>query len=550
MKKYIVSIAAGLVSGALIYYVCLPALNLQSGGFWIYLLVVLGLMWGTFAVCAELELQSINPNKGKKNVVQVPDEKMQRINRQVAISGLAAAVPLLVLLIGSLSSAKLFHASRYANMITVETADFATDMEEASSVSNIALMDTNSARIIGNRTMGSLSEVVSQYEISDRYSQINYQGAPKKVANLEYASFFKWLNNKKNGVPGYVMVDPVKNTAEYVKLGTPLRYVPSAYFGEDLFRALRFAYPTKMLDQYYFEIDDQGNPYYIVSCVSSHAGLFGARDVSEVILFNPCDGSSQIYPVGDVPSWIDIVYSGDLASEKYNWYGTLKNGYWNSKFGNLDCKVTTNDYGYITIEDDVWYFTGVTSVGGDESNIGFIISNARTGEYTFYQVAGAEEYSAMSAAEGEVQEKGYTASFPSLINVSGQATYIMVLKDDGGLVKLYALVNVENYGIVATGSTQAEAMKNYKKLLGSQGIASGRVSGDVSEDSVIVEQVRIVELEEVPVVYITAENGDVYKGFLNADESLILIREGDTIQVQYVETDVPHIYQIEDWSLE
>ena len=207
MKKYIVSIAAGLVSGALIYYVCLPALNLQSGGFWIYLLVVLGLMWGTFAVCAELELQSINPNKGKKNVVQVPDEKMQRINRQVAISGLAAAVPLLVLLIGSLSSAKLFHASRYANMITVETADFATDMEEASSVSNIALMDTNSARIIGNRTMGSLSEVVSQYEISDRYSQINYQGAPKKVANLEYASFFKWLNNKKNGVPGYVMVN-------------------------------------------------------------------------------------------------------------------------------------------------------------------------------------------------------------------------------------------------------------------------------------------------------------------------------------------------------
>ena len=236
-------------------------------------------------------------------------------------------------------------------------------------------------------------------------------------------------------------------------------------------RKLRFSYPTKIFDGFMsFEIDEDGNPYFIISCLEPKIFPFGAMDVSEVIIFDPCTGESEIYAVEDAPEWVDAVFSGDLAEQKYNWHGTLSGGFWNSIIGNKDCKQTTDDYGYIVIGDDVWYFTGVTSVTSDESNIGFIISNARTGEYKYYPVVGAEEYSAMRAAEGEVQEKGYVASFPSLINVKGQATYIMVLKDAGGLVKLYALVNVEQYGIVATGSTQAEAMKAYKALLVQNGI--------------------------------------------------------------------------------
>ncbi len=546
MKKYAVSLIVTLLTAALLYYLFLPALNVQSGGFWMYLFVVLLVFLMIFAVWTEAENSAA---KGKKSQKAQKAQKGHKADNMVmGISGGLIVVVLAVMLIGAIASHKVFHAKTYANMITVENAVFAEDMEEATSVSNIALMDTQSATIIGNRTLGALSEVVSQYEISGTYSQINYQNTPQKVASLEYASFFKWLNNKSKGIPGYVMVDPVKNTANYVKLETPVKYTESACFGEDLNRKLRFDYPDKIFESWYFEIDDQGNPYYVVSCVESHAGLFGARDVSEVILFNPCDGTSQVYAPDEVPSWVDIVYTGDMASEKYNWYGTLKNGYWNSVFGNVDCKQTTDDYGYITIDDDVWYFTGVTSVSGDESNIGFIISNARTGEYKFYQVAGAEEYSAMSAAEGEVQEKGYIASFPSLINVSGQATYIMVLKDDGGLVKLYALVNVENYGIVATGSTQTEALKSYKKLLQSQGVASNTVTGDALEADITVKDVRLVEMDGVPVVYVTAETGEVYKGYLNIDESLILIQAGDRLQIQYVETEVQHIFQIEGWE--
>ena len=418
-------------------------------------------------------------------------------------------------------------------------------MPETTEVSNIALMDTESAIIIGNRTLGALSGVVSQYVISPMYTQINCADTPRKVSPLEYSDFFKWLNNKSAGIPGYVMVDPVKSGAEYVALEDPLYYAESAYFGKDLARKLRFSYPTKIFGSMAFEINEEGEPYYVVSCMKPQVGLFGAMDVAEVILFDPRDGSSEIMAVEETPEWVDIVYTGYLASEKYNWQGTLSGGFFNSIIGNVGCKQTTDDFGYIVRDDDVWYFTGVTSVTADESNIGFILSNARTGAYKFYSVIGAEEYSAMGSAQGKVQEKGYTASFPSLINVSGEATYIMVLKDENGIVRLYALVNVENFSIVATGETQREAMTAYRNQLAAAG------SGNASEEqtaTVTVTDLRIVTMSDGPTVYLTAEDGTVYKGYLETDEALIRVRIGDRVSLSYNETGIDGVYRILKWS--
>lgn len=529
IKSLLISLAVTIIFIAVSFYFLLPAINVQNPTFWTYLLFTIILFNIVYVMASNAKIS-------KPELFKLPKW------------GLAAAlIPVLVLVVGSIISSTVLNARKYASIVEIENAVFEEDMPESESVSNIALMDTASATIIGNRALGALSNVVSQYEISPTYTQINYHAAPQKVANLEYADFFKWFNNRSAGVPGFIMVDPVGNTASYIELETPLKYVPSAYFGENLYRALRFSYPTKIFSSIYFELDESGNPYYIVSCLSAKVGLFGAKDVSEVIIFDPCDGSSEIYPVEETPAWIDIVYTGDLASEKYNWYGTLSGGYWNSIIGNKDCKRTTSDYGYVVIEDDVWYFTGVTSVSSDESNIGFVLTNARTGEYKYYPVVGAEEYSAMSAAEGQVQEKRYIASFPSLINVSGQATYILVLKDNGGLVKLYALVNVENYGIVATGSTQAEAFAAYKKLLASSGAVDNTPENTLSK-TVAVEDVRMAVLDGSSVIYITADSGMVYKGYLSEDESLILIREGDSITVEYSETGINGIYLIISWQ--
>ena len=464
------------------------------------------------------------------------------------------AIPVAVLILGGIVSSTFFNAVAYSDVIRedIVTDDFAVDMPEADVVSDISLMDTASAAIIGNRKLGELASVVSQYELSYDYNQINYKNTPKKVANLEYVDFFRWINNSDAGIPGYVMVDPVNSSADYVEFKTPMKYVDSAFFGEDLMRQLRFSYPTKIFSTVNFEVDDAGNPYYVVSCMKPHVALFGAMDVSEVIIFNPCDGSSELVSVENTPAWVDNVYDGDLACEKYDWYGTLSDGYWNSVIGKRNCRVTTDGYGYIVRDDDVWYFTGVTSVTSDESNIGFIISNARTGAYKYYPVVGAEEYSAMGAAEGEVQEKGYVASFPSLINVKGQATYIMVLKDANGLVKLYALVNAENYTIVATGESQKAAKEAYLAELMEKNVITNEVPPtpevETKTADVTVKAVRLATVSGETVVYITAEDGVVYRGALAADESLILITEGDRITVTYAETDHFSIRAITAWK--
>jgi hypothetical protein len=248
---------------------------------------------------------------------------------------------------------------------------------------------------------------------------------------------------------------------------------------------------------------------------------------------------------------VDAVYSGNLAEQKYNWYGTLSGGFINSVIGNKDCKQTTDDYGYIVIGDDVWYFTGVTSVTSDESNIGFIISNARTGEYKYYPVVGAEEYGAMNAAEGVVQEKGYKASFPSLINVSGQATYIMVLKDASGYVRLYALVNVEHPSIVATGPKQSDAMKAYRALLAEEGIVDSEKLPDPSlpSEEVIVTDIKTYTVDGNTVFYFVGNDGFYYKGMLRDFEEMIFFETGDRLLITYSKTENDTIRSIERIAL-
>lgn len=532
--------AAITLALAIAYYVFLPPLNFAASEFWVSLTVVLA------AYLAPLGLIKIVPAKGfsqKGMTAELGKNKWLLI---------VVVLPLVIWGILSLYSSTFFHAKAYAGVIDVTEAVFEEDMPQTNEVTNIALMDTATAEILGTRTLGPLSHVVSQYEVSPTYTQINYRRTPQKVANLEYAGFFKWLGNRSAGIPGFVMVDPVNNSADYKELPQALRYVESGYFSDDLYRKLRFTYPTKIFGTPRFEVDDEMNPVFVVACYAPKVGAVGALDVSEVILFNPVDGSSEIYALDKTPAWIDIVFDGYLASDKYNWKGTLSGGFWNSVIGNKDCKQTTDDFGYIVIGDDVWYYTGVTSVNSDKSNIGFIISNARTGEYKFYAVSGAEEHSAMNAAEGEVQAMRYQASFPALVNIAGQPTYIMVLKADDGMVKQYALVNVEQYGVVAIGKSQKEAIEAYRELLVKHGIVAPEdtpsdPSGETADYAITVTDIRIVDLGEGDAIYLGAELEGSYVLFrspIAENEALLLLRAGDSITVTAAKTEIEGIYEI------
>lgn len=539
-------ILVALVLSFLLYYFILPPINLHSRLFWIYLFLVF-LIFGFSLGLFRLSLFPSFAKNGKtmfgrKTGGFFPEGKIGKI--LVCLIPL----PLVVLLLGTLFSSVIFNARSYAGIITVDERDFETDMPEISEVTNIALMDTDSARILGNRKLGALASVVSQYVASEHYTQINYQGRPMKITNLEYDGFFKWLNNRDRGIPGYIMVDAIGNTAEYYELKEGMTYTESAYFSEDLERALRFSYPTKIFGNISFEADETGKVYYVVSCATARVGLFGAMDIDEVILFDPVDGSSTLYALKDVPTWVDIVFDGELACEKYDWQGLYSGGFFNSIIGNKGCKQTTADFGYVMLDDDVWYFTGVTSVTNDASNIGFILSCARTGEYKFYPVIGAEEYSAMGAAQGEVQEKGYVASFPSLVNIAGEPTYIMVLKDANGLVKLYALVNVKQYSIVATGETQAEAIGAYTRLLAQSGVDTSG-SGYETEVTVALTDIRYLNMAGVTYVYLTAEDGAVYRlDFNEKNEAIVLLKAGDRVKLSYREDEESKIRLVSAWE--
>ena len=514
-----------IIVEAIYYYICVPSLSIYSGELYQWLIVTVILLMACF----------LNFKK-KENVIIVDGVKL--VNKITKYGIMVIAGIIVILILASFFSSKLFFSSKYASLINIEDGDFATDIPESTDINNIALMDTETAKIIGERAIGSLSDVVSQYVVSEHYSTIDYNGRPMKVASLEYAGFIKYFNNKNDGVPGYVLVDPVKNEAQYVKLDKPMKYVPSAYFNDNLMRHVQMKYPTKLINGYYLELDNDGNPYYICPTMKSNAGLFGAMDVNGVIVCDPCTGDTEYYAVGDVPNWIDRVYDGDLMCQKYDWYGRLSGGYINSVIGNKGCKMTTDDYGYKGMDGDVWVYTGVTSVNADESNIGFVLMNLRTGESKYYSIAGAEEYSAMSSAEGQVQNLGYKASFPSLINIKNIPTYIMVLKDNAGLVKMYALVNVEKYNIVATGNTQRDALKEYTRLLYENGItnSSSDLEGMPNKD-IVVKDIKYIAVENETYVYITDKDGNVYKQKFADNEQLIFIQPGDKIKIYYAESE-------------
>ncbi|MCF0136892.1 MAG: hypothetical protein HUJ66_00845 [Oscillospiraceae bacterium] len=434
-----------------------------------------------------------------------------------------------------------FNATRYASILPVTESDFSRDIAESVGTESIALMDTDSAKMLGDREIGSLSNLVSQFNVSDSYSQIDFNGKPIKVSALDYAGFFKWINNKNDGIPGYVTVDPVSMSASF-RSCSGMKYVPSAFFLEDAYRHIYLKYPTTMFGNLHFEIDEEGNPYYIASVYSREIALFGGKTVTGCIILDPVTGDIDKYELADVPAWADIVFDGDLLCSQYNWYGTLQRGYINSIFSKQGCKRVTSyvatdendaepksDYGYIAKNGDIWIYTGITSVNGDSSNIGFLLANERTGESRYYAIAGADEKSAMVAAEGEVQEKGYQASFPSLINVDDNPTYIMVLKDSGGLVKLYAAVNVEQYNLVTTAATQKECIAKYKALLG----ISEPESEPEADSTVqlVIAEIKYIVIDGNTYIYLISGDGLLYKAKASAHEEMLLLNEGDTVEL-------------------
>ncbi len=521
-KHQLISIAITLALAFLYFYFTLPALNFQSMDFYIFLLLTLG---------AYLVVSMIVGGILGKGVSFASHAKR---NGKIAL--ILGGIIVAVLLVNTIVFSHVFQAKKYASILVPETREFSEDVAEIS-FDQIPMLDADSAMRLGDRKMGELSDLVSQFEVSSNYVQINYHGRPTRVTYLEYGDLFKWFNNHSEGLPAYILIDMVTQEVTVQRMEEGMKYAPSDLFGHDLMRKLRFSYPTVIFDEVNFEIDENGQPYWIASVLTKRIGLLQGEDVKGAVLLNAVTGESQYYDVEEIPQWVDRVYSADLIMEQYDNHGTYQGGFLNSMFGQRGVTVTTDGCNYIAINDDVWLYTGVTSVTGDESNVGFLLVNQRTGEPRYYVCPGATEYSARQSAEGAVQHLGYTATFPLLLNISNEPTYFTSLKDASSLVKMYAMVNVGQYQIVATGSTVQECQENYEELLVNAHLVE---ETKPEEPEQLIKQgtiahLRSAVLEGNTYFYIQLTGGSVWYRVSAVDCPLAVIAdEGDRVVITYV----------------
>ncbi len=546
--KMIINIVGTVIGAAVAYYFMLPPMNFKSTDMYMYFGIVAAIFIGLTSVTSGAALSPEYTEYAKKKSI-VP----------VIFIGILVAV----VGIGMIVSSVFFRAKTYSKIIDVdETKSFASEIQEADFTS-VPVLDTAAAGVLANRTLGDLSKIdkVSQFEISSSFTQINFKNSPVKVTTLAYGDVFKWLKNTSEGLPGYVIVNMVTQKSELVLLpeGEYIRYATTEHFSKYLMRHVRFSYPTYIFDTPRFEIDENGDPYWLCPVLDKTIGLFGGTDVKAVVIVDAVTGEMVEYTVDEVRNsteiqWIDGIYSDSLLVEQFNYYGQYQKGFINSVIGQDGVRIATEGSNYLAQNDDVYMYTGVTSAGNDQAIIGFVLVNMRTKDAGFYEVSGAKEYSAMSSAQGDVQDYSYTATFPILLNISGQPTYFMSLKDADNLVKRYAMVNVQNYQVAVTGVTIAECMEEYVDKLRNNNIKIDVDIDDIIDATDSENQTENAEVEETErltvkgaitdirtavmkgesVYYIELDDSGIYYTISASDApSVVIMNKGDEVTVTY-----------------
>ena len=521
LKRFIINILITIAVGLVYFYVNIPAINLHDPNFYgfFFLLVVI------YCVLTAFSMGVIKSSKD-------PKDWWQGLKQYCFVPIVICVALIAIYAVGSFISSPIFRASAYKDLLTVQEGNFTEDVDQFT-YQQIPMLDEASAMKLGDKKLGELSDMVSQFEVADNYTQINYHSHPVRVTPLEYGDLIKWFNNRKKGLPAYIAIDMVTQEVSVVRLAEGMKISDTEHFGRNIYRILRFKYPTYMFDEAIFEIDEQGTPYWVCPRIIKKIGLFGGTDVSGAVLVNAITGESTYYETKDVPEWVDKVFSPRLIIEQYNYFGKYINGFINSAFGQRGVTVSSDGYSYIALKNDVFVFTGITSAGGDESNVGFIFVNQRTKEATYYNIAGASEYSAMLSAQGVVQDLGYKATFPLLLNIAKQPTYFMALKDSSGLVKGYAMVNLQQFQIVATAGTVADCEKAYTLLLVQNGITKTEDVKTYSESGTIAE-IRTAVVSGTSLYYVRLEGRDYYYIISVSDsEEIVIMNTGYQVTIDY-----------------
>ena len=525
----IIGLVITVLVGMGINYLALPAWNLRNPSLWSFLIVI-----SIIGAIIECVIESSSKNSKKK-------VKHKYIGTQATL--IVAGILFVILLLGFVTSWPMFSASKYQAMTDIKEGNFEQDINQVDNVSNISIVDMETAEHLGDRTIGSIKNS-AWYEVDNEYNLIDYNGELYRISSLNYGGFFKYNKANKTGIPGYVLVNTSTQEAKFIELTTPIKYSPSAYWSYDLKRHLRNEYSSYIFGKSFFEIDEEGTPYYITAVVNPTIGMFGGQKEESFIITNATSGECKEYTSDQLPEWVDHAYSLDYLMRITKNNLTYINGFWNSIFSQTNVLNTTYFYrnmetgfeGYntaITSNGEIVFYTGLTPASNAESNVGFILANPKTGEVIRYNCSGAEESSAQASAESLVQDLRYVATFPTMLNVNGEETYFMLLKDKAGLVQRYALCNVKNYTKVVQAETLKDAVNLYLEKLG----VENNQNKEVQNISGKITELYNAEIEGNTYYYFKIENSDnLYMSSIQNSNKQVLLKIGTKIDIDYVTT--------------
>jgi len=478
-----------ILAGFILVYFYMPVVSFGFMGFPVLLLVLIGL-WITLN--SPLNLASLGDQKDLQNLkIQKPD-KVSLI--------LLAALFVYITVVPVVTTWALFRTNDYRDLIgKIDTESNLSTHMLPISIDKIRVVDQSLAQLLGDKVLGSQPALGSQVTLG----AFNIQKVNNDlywVAPLLHSGFFKWQKNIQ-GTNGYVMVNAcnerdVKLVQEINGKKVYIKYQSEAFFFDNLERYIYFhGYFHVGLTDYSFEIDDAGTPYWVVTKFQKTIG-FSGDEANGVLIVNAQTGEIKEYTIADTPKWVDRIQPGEFIETQLNDWGNYIKGFWN--FSNENKLRITEPVSMVYGDDNnAYWYTGLTSVGSDESTVGFALINTRTKKAVWYKQSGATENAAQNSAKGKVQEKGYYASLPIPYNINNIPTYVMTLKDNGGLVKMYAMVAIEDYTIVGVGNNLREALMAYKNAFNQSG---NKLTTKSKTEKNIVKSV------------ITRINGDVKNG--------------------------------------
>jgi len=514
-----------LVAFVVIVFAYMPVLNVRfvSLPFVLMVLVVLWILLNAFSSIQQLGQQPQQFSKIKGLKIPVI---------------LLGVLFLYITVVPTVTSWALLRTEKYRSLIgTIENGKDLSQNMLPISLDKIRVVDQSLAEILGDKVLGSQSALGSQvypgeYNIQKVGDDLYW------VAPLLHSGFFKWINNLQ-GTNGYIMVNAcnerdVKLVQDINGQKVYVKYQPEGYLFQNLARYIYFnGYWNCGTTDYSFEIDDAGMPYWVITKYKKTIG-FAGEEAEAVVVLNAQTGEIKEYAIGAAPVWVDRIQPAPFVETQLNNWGEYVHGYWN--FSNKDKLQITEKMSLVYGNDNqAYWYTGLTSVGADESTVGFVLVNTRTKKAVWYKQSGATEFAAQNSAIGKVQEKRFSATLPIPYNINNIPTYVMSLKDNGGLVKMYAMVAIEDYTIVGVGNTMRETLMAYKNAFNSTG---NKISAKSKTEKEIIQSVILRINSDVKngnsFYYFTVKSiQKVFIGSSQISNDFPITEIGDSVAISY-----------------